>query len=79
MTAGQDDRASAPASAERRALGLRYWVTAILIALVSIRLFLWLLTRAGVIAEDDGNLMLLIALPIALLTIGKMAPRDNGQ
>lgn len=54
-----------------------YWLLAVAIALLSIRLFLWLLANAGLIAEEDGKVMLVIAVPAALLTIGKMAPGRN--
>jgi hypothetical protein len=64
----------APPPRRTRASRALYWVIAIAIALVSIRLCLWFLARAGLIAEDDANLMLVVAVPIALLTIGKMAP-----
>ncbi|WP_395336893.1 hypothetical protein WBP06_20920 [Novosphingobium sp. BL-8H] len=54
--------------------GTLYWILAVGVALLSIRLFLWLLANAGVIAEKDINVMLVIAAPIALLIIGRMAP-----
>ena len=47
------------------------WVLTIGIALVSMRFCLTSLANAGIVAEEDGNLMLAIAFPVALLTIGK--------
>ena len=56
------------------ASGALYWVLAIGIALVSMRFCLTLLANAGIVAEEDGNLILAIAFPVALLTIGRLAP-----
>lgn len=74
MTA-EGDESAGEAQAERSGLrGALYWVIAVGIALVSIRVLLRLLADAGIIAEEDGNVMLVVAVPIALFTIGRMAP-----
>lgn len=74
MTMDTEKRAVERSTERSDRPALLYWALAIVIALLSIRLFLWLLTNAGVIAEEDGTVMLIIAVPVALLTIGKMAP-----
>lgn len=52
-----------------------YWVISAAIALVTIRLVFWLLANASVVSEEDGNLMALLPLPVALFTIRWVAPR----
>ncbi|AMK23055.1 MULTISPECIES: hypothetical protein [Sphingomonadaceae] len=51
-----------------------YWMVAAAIAIASLRLFIWVLGKSGVISDADGEFVLLIALPIALLTIGWLPP-----
>ncbi|MDE8650662.1 hypothetical protein [Novosphingobium album (ex Liu et al. 2023)] len=46
-------------------------------ALATIRLFVWLLNRNGLVSEEDGNAMVLIAMPIAIFTIARLTPRDT--
>ena len=75
MNRDVDQLAFAPPRRTPGASRALYWVIAIAIALVSgTACASGFLARAGLIAENDANLMLVVAVPIALLTIGKMAP-----
>lgn len=53
-----------------------YFVLATGIALAAIRLFVWMLNQEGLVSEEDGNGMVLIALPVALFAIAWLAPRN---
>ena len=54
-----------------------YYGIAIAIAFVSVRLFISVLVRWGIVAADDGDLVMLVALPVSLLVIGRLAPRNR--
>lgn len=51
-----------------------YLIFAAGIAFVAIRLFVWMLRRDGFVTEEDGNGMVLVAMPIALLVIVWFGP-----
>ena len=56
-----------------------YWLIAMAITIASLRLFLWLLGSAGVIGAEASSRMMLVALPVALLTLGCLAPTDSEE
>lgn len=52
------------------------WLIAMAIVIASLRLFLWMLDSAGVIGAEQSGRMMLVALPVALLMLGCLAPSD---
>lgn len=62
-----------------RTSAIPYWVIAIGIAIATIRLFVWKLNQEGIVSEEDGNLVVLVALPVALLMVGWLAPPQNDR
>jgi hypothetical protein len=54
-----------------------YWIIAIAMALASVRLFVWLLGQAGLVSDEDGNLVVLLALPFTLFAMARLAPTED--
>ena len=52
-----------------------YWMVAIVGAIVSIRMMLWLLEEARVIDKNDDAVAMLLASVTALFSIGWLAPK----
>lgn len=73
MKASNDNDPSADA---RRWIGLQ-WVIAAALAGGSNGLFFWLLSRAGVISEEESHLLALFSTSLALLVIWLLAPTQR--
>lgn len=54
-----------------------YWILAIGVALVVLRLLIWLLVVNGLIGDDDAAAAFLIALPGAVVAIAWLMPIDQ--
>ncbi len=54
-----------------------YYAFAVVFALIAVRLMIWILTRAGVIPPADGDLVMLLALPVAALIILWLKPASG--
>ncbi|MBO9378785.1 hypothetical protein GG804_18620 [Sphingomonas histidinilytica] len=53
-----------------------YWMVAAAIAIASLRLFIWVLGKSGVISDADGEFVLLIAPAHSAVDHWMAAPRE---
>lgn len=78
MKAGKDNLQTSRTHEARPASIWSYYIIAIAIALISVRIFVWILVRSSIVGEADSNLLTLTALPVSLLVIRRLAPSRKG-
>lgn len=54
-----------------------YWIVAIGITLIVLRLLIWLLAMSGLIGDDDAAAAFLIALPAAVVVVAWLTPVEQ--
>lgn len=54
-----------------------YWIVAIGVTLIVLRLLIWLLAMSGLIGDDDAAAAFLIALPAAVVAVAWLTPIEQ--